>query len=88
VTLLVRPPEPVVNKSFTVSVSVASGVKAYTATVSGSFLSDQEASGTMPLHYAQISPLPLCSADLLLTWSASQPPAAAVLSGLDLDQGW
>jgi hypothetical protein len=80
VTLFVRPPEPVVNKSFTVDVSVAAGVKAYAAAVSGSFSSHTQASGSMPVHYAQIRPLPPCSVDLDLTWSANRT-SAALLGG-------
>jgi hypothetical protein len=87
VTLFVRPPEPVANKSFTVDVSVAAGVKGYAATVSGSFISHTQASGSMLVHYAQIRPLPPCSVDLDLTWSANRTSAAAVSRGSILVEG-
>jgi hypothetical protein len=87
VTLFVRPPELVVNKSFTVGVSVGAGVKAYAVTVSGSFSSHTQASGNMPVHYSQIRPLTPCSVDLDLTWSATRTSAAAVQWGSSLVEG-
>jgi hypothetical protein len=87
VTLFVRPPETVVNKSFTVDVSIAAGVKAYAASVSGSFSSHTQASGNMPIHYAQIRPLSPCSTDLDLTWSANRTSATVAQRGSSLREG-